>query len=215
MGNPWAPPDTSSSPSGPEHPQRPPQAPDARQQDPQHPDPQQQDAQQPPLGTEHPGHVAPQHQPPFVPAPSGPPAAPPPDPVGVARSSRAAAWSAASLLGSLLLVSAPWPGVLLAPAVALTGLVLAVVAAVRAGRARGRGAVVALPVVLVVASLGWLAFSGSLLVFADVVRANQQCQSAALTQQARRECVEQLEVDTNERLTSLLERAGGRAPANG
>lgn len=215
MGNPWAPPDPSSSPG------RPPQGPDSP------PAPSGEAPPPAPAPTTQPPHDAPpvgypSHPgaPPYPAHPGqtpghgpvgGPTPPPPPDPAGVARSSRAAAWSAAALLGSLLLVSAPYPAMLVAPLVALTSLVLAIVAAVRAVRARARGTVVALPVVLVLASFAWVGLSSQTLLYVDARRAFEECRSGALTQQAQRGCADQLEQDMEDRLASLLDRLGGRA----
>lgn len=194
MGNPWAPPDPSSPP-GPVH---------------EHPTPH----GPPPHGHVHP--AGPSGPPPHghVPPPAGPqrPPVPAPDPVGVARSSRAAAWSSAALLVSLLLVSAPYPTMLVAPVLAVVGLVLAIQAAVRAARAHARGAVVALPVVLIVASLGWAGLSSQTLLYLDAQRDFAQCQAGALTQQAQRACVEQRDADIEDRLNELLQRVGGGRP---
>jgi len=192
MGNPWAPPDDSQALG--QGTAAPSQTPAATHDG----------APTPPSdGSPHPG------PPPGHP---GPHAAPPPDPEGVARASRTSAWTAAALLGSLLLMSAPWPAMLAAPAAALTGVVLAIVAVVRAARARARGSVVALPVVLLVASLAWVGLSSQTLLYVDATRDFAQCESAALTRQAQRSCATQLETDMRERLETVFDRLGVPVP---
>ncbi|MBO3088572.1 hypothetical protein J4038_09790 [Cellulomonas sp. zg-ZUI40] len=204
MGNPWAPPDNSPSPGGPASEQQAPPAPGAPAPAPQDaPPPAPHGADRPPAGpVPHPAPGAP-----------GPHPVRPPDPAGVASASRTAAWTAATLLVSVLLVSAPWPAMLVAPAAAVAGLVLGIVAVVRAARAHGRGSVVALPVVLVVASLVWVGISAQTLLYVDATRDYARCESAALTQQAQRGCAVQLEDDMRERLESLLGRVGVPSPS--
>lgn len=199
MGNPWAPPD-QSPPPGQQAQQRPP------------------DDAAAPAGAPQPAappaqHAPPPHQPPpHLPPPPGPRPAPPPDPAGVARATRTAAWTAAALLVSVLLVSSPWPAMLAAPVVAVGGVVLAVVAVVRAARARARGSMVALPVVLLVASLAWVGLSAQTLLYVDASREYARCESAALTHQARRGCAAQLEEDMRLRLEGVLGRVGVPTP---
>ncbi|MBF0689474.1 MAG: hypothetical protein IR158_17125 [Cellulomonas sp.] len=226
MGNPWAPPDDSQA-----HGQRTPapsQAPAAARDGAPTPTADGAPPHSPdgapshgPLGDDrspaaggHPlattGALGPLPAPP--PGHPGPHPAPPPDPEGVARASRTSAWTAGALLASLLLMSAPWPAMLVAPAAALTGVVLAIVAVVRAARARARGSVVALPVVLLVASLVWVGLSSQTLLYVDATRDFAQCESAALTRQAQRNCATQLENDMRERLETVFGRLGVPVP---
>jgi len=201
MGNPWAPPDQSQPPA---------QAPD--RQPPVAPDGTAWPAPGAPgTGPHVPGPVPPGG--PVPPEGAGPQPVLPPDPAGVARASRASAWSAGALLVGVLLSAAPYPAMFLAPVAAVAGLALAIVAVVRAARARARGAVVALPVVLIVSSLAWTGISAQTLLYADATRDYQQCRSAALTHQAQRACTDQLEVAMRERLGSLVNLGG--APATG
>ncbi|TFH74014.1 hypothetical protein [Cellulomonas sp. HD19AZ1] len=203
MGNPWAPPDQSQPRD-----QSPPPAPGAP------------GGATPPPGTGgawHPGHVGPQHGSPQHPGQhAGPPAGPhpgqrpptPPDPAGVARATRAAVWSACLLLAGVVLLSAPYPGLLVAPVTAVASLAFAIVAVTRAARARARGPVVALSVVLVVASLMWTFLSAQSLLYLDAVRDLQRCSGAALTQQAQSACQSQFDRDVRERIGSVFGLGG-------
>ncbi|MFC0644737.1 hypothetical protein [Cellulomonas phragmiteti] len=199
MANPWAPPDPSSPPG---------------QQGAGQPTPEQ--LPEMPTGASGPTPGAPTPHGPVPPAQPGPPHAPhpspPPDPAGVASATRTAAWTAAALLASVLLVGASWPAMLGAPVAAVAGLVLAIVAVVRAARARARGPVIVLPVVLIVAALAWVAISAQTLLYVDAAQEYARCERAALTQQAQRGCATQLELDMRERLTSVLGRLGVPTP---
>jgi hypothetical protein len=117
-------------------------------------------------------------------------------------------WSACLLLLGVLLMSAPFPGLLLAPVTAVASLTLAIVAVVRAARARARGQVVGLAVVLIAASLLWTVLSGQSLLYVDAVRDLQGCSGAALTQQAQRACQSQFEQAVQDRVGSLVGRRG-------
>lgn len=192
MGNPWAPPEDTQQGGRP--PERPAQVPPHAG----HP----QDPASGPVGAPA---GPPALQPPVPPAPQP---TPPPDPQAVARATRTSAWTAGALLVSVLLVSAPWPAVVVAPAAAVAALVLAILAVVRAVRARARGPVLVLPVVLVLSALAWVGLSTYPLLYLDATRAYSRCASEALTEQARRACVTQLETDTRERIEELLSRAG-------
>ena len=191
MGNPWAPSDQSQAP-GRQAPEQGPATPPGAGGWPEH---------APAPGPHGPGPQAP-----------GPHPVPPPDPAGVARAARTTMWSAAALLVGLLLSGASYPAMLLAPVTALTGFVLAILAVVRAARARARGPVIVLPVVLLLASLGWVVVSAQSLLYVDAARDYQQCRSAALTQQAERTCALQLEDDMEERLRSMLGSRGLPTP---
>lgn len=140
--------------------------------------------------------------------PPGPRPPAPPDPAGVARATRAAVWSACLLLLGVLLMSAPFPGLLLAPVTAVASLTLAIVAVVRAARARARGQVVGLAVVLIAASLLWTVLSSQSLLYVDAVRDLQSCSGAALTQQAQRACQTQFDQAVQDRVGSLVGRRG-------
>jgi len=108
------------------------------------------------------------------------------------------------LLLGVVLVGAPYPALFVAPLAAVGALTLAILAVVRAARARAQGPVVALSVVLVVASLGWTGVSAQTLLYADAAREHHRCEAAALTQQAQRACAAQLERDMSDRLGSLV-----------
>ncbi|MCC2320368.1 hypothetical protein [Cellulomonas xiejunii] len=219
MGNPWAPPDDSQELGQRTPAHVPSQAPAATRDG----APPTSDGAPPRTPQGAPAH-APSHAPVgdgWPPAPPGHLPAPgtpgphpvqPPDPEGVARASRTSAWTAGALLASVLLMSAPWPAMLAAPAAALAGVVLALVAVVRAARARARGSVVALPVVLLVASLVWVGLSSQTLLYVDASRDFAQCKSAALTHQAQRNCATQLETDMRERLETVFGRLGVPVP---
>ncbi|MBO0899766.1 hypothetical protein J1G42_07290 [Cellulomonas sp. zg-ZUI222] len=228
MGNPWAPPERSTTPDhatqDPAAAGQPAQDPTAGQPAPTHqpraahgaglpggpatPDPAAPGGPWAP----HPGAPVPA-EPPHGTAPHGtPPHGTPPDPAGVARATRTAAWSAAALLVAVLLTGSPYPGMLAAPLASVAGLVLAILAVVRAAGAHGRGPVIALPVVLLVAALGWTVISSASLLYVGAARDYQQCEAAALTQQAQRACAQQLEEDMSERLGSMAGLVdGGRA----
>ncbi|MDQ0426338.1 hypothetical protein [Cellulomonas iranensis] len=226
MGNPWAPPDQSQPRD-----QSPPPAPGAPggatpppgtggAWHPGHVAPPQQPGSQSPYPGApgpHPQHGGPQHGSPQHPGQhAGPPAGPhpgqrpptPPDPAGVARATRAAVWSACLLLAGVVLLSAPYPGLLVAPVTAVASLAFAIVAVTRAARARARGPVVALSVVLVVASLMWTFLSAQSLLYLDAVRDLQRCSGAALTQQAQSACQSQFDRDVRERIGSVFGLGG-------
>lgn len=222
MVNPWAPPEQSPPPggrtseptgqTGQTDPPAPPQAaPGAAPQHPDHGAGTPAPAAPAPLAPGGTGAPGPGPLPP--PPPHVPRQAAPPDPAGVARATRTGAWTAAALLASVLLMTAPYPGLLLAPLAAGAALVLAIVAVVRANRARARGAVVALPVVLVVASLAWVAISTQGLLYVDARRTYERCEAGALTQRAQRACATQLQVDMRERTESVLGRLAVRDTA--
>jgi len=215
MGNPWAPPERSTTPdhATPDHATQDHATQDHATQEPAAPG-RQAPTEQPPAphgvglpgGPQHPDPAAPggpwaPH--PGAPVPTEPPHGTPPDPAGVARATRTAAWSAGALLVAVLLTGAPYPGMLAAPLASVAGLVLAILAVVRAAGAHGRGPVVALPVVLLVAALGWTVISSASLLYVGAARDYQQCEAAALTQQAQRACAQQLEQDMSERLGSM------------
>ncbi|UCN15744.1 hypothetical protein LFM56_05350 [Cellulomonas iranensis] len=213
MGNPWAPPDQSQPrdqsppPTGAPGDSTPPPAPGGAWH-PGHAAPQQPHGPYPGAPGPHPPHGGPQHLGPGGGQHPGrrPPA--PPDPAGVARATRAAVWSACLLLAGVVLLSAPYPGLLVAPVTAVASLVLAVVAVTRAARARARGPVVALSVVLVVASLMWTFLSAQSLLYLDAVRDLQRCSGAALTQQAQSACQSQFDRDVRERIGSVFGLGG-------
>ncbi|QCB92991.1 hypothetical protein [Cellulomonas shaoxiangyii] len=130
-----------------------------------------------------------------------------PDPAGVARSTRTAAWGAVALLVAVLLVSAPYPWAYATPVASLAALVLGVLAVVRGVRAHARGAVVTLTSVLVVASVLWTLMSIQVFVYASAREAHQQCRAHALTVQAERACDTQLVEDVERTTRSFLPAA--------
>ncbi|UZN02123.1 hypothetical protein [Cellulomonas sp. S1-8] len=203
MGNPWAPPDHSAPPGQPTPGQALPGAPGGAARPPSDAPPPAAPGGRPAPGG--PGAPVPPGGPagPVPPGGPGPRPVAPPDPAGVARTTRTAAWSAACLLVAVLLVSAPYPALLLAPVASLAGLVLAILAVVRAVRARARGPVVALSVVLVVSSVAWTGVSAQSLLYVDARRDYQECRAGALTQQAQRGCSTQLEQDMEDRVRSI------------
>lgn len=200
MGNPWAPPEDTQpggrppgQPSGGPHPDAPGPAPAGS-------------PGRPPAA--HPPHAAPPApRPPHV-GPPAPRPLPPPDPEGVARATRTSAWTAGVLLLSVLAVSLPWPAMLAAPVAAVAAVVLAILALVRAVRARARGSALVMPVVLVMSSLLWVGLSTTPLLYVDASRAYARCTAGAITEQAKRACTTQLEIDTRERLEELFSRVG-------
>ncbi|MFS0706001.1 hypothetical protein AB6N23_15930, partial [Cellulomonas sp. 179-A 9B4 NHS] len=156
---------------------------------------------------EHGPHGAPQG------GPTGPhggpprPAPPEPDPAGIARSTRTAAWGAVCLLVAVLLVSAPYPWAYATPVASLAALTLGIVAVVRGVQAHARGAVVALTAVLVVAAVLWTLTSVQVFVYASAREAHQECRGRALTVQAERVCDAQLVEDLERTTRSFLPSA--------
>lgn len=215
MGNPWAPPEDA-------------QPQDTRPQGAPPHDAPPHDAQPAGRSPERPSPTAPPHPTPGPTSAAGAPGAPAqppapyppatglsaprplpqPDPAGVARATRTSAWTAGLLLLSVLVVSLPWPAMVAAPVAAVAALVLAILAVVRAVRARARGSVLVLPVVLVMSALAWVGLSTYPLLYLDASRAYAECTSEALTAQARRTCTTQLEKDTRARIEEFFSRAG-------